>query len=226
MGMRRPGRRPKRDTVAGGTGPARLRLFRSDRLEHLTVMPPRAFALIWSVLLALVLWAGWGTASPATWAGLALLGLLIWSLFEYALHRFVFHLELRSEVGRWIGFVMHGNHHDDPHDPHRNMMPPIVSVTWSAAIWGLFVLLIGSPGSVLFLGFAVGYVTYDSIHYACHQLPARGPVLRALRRHHLRHHFGRRDGNYAITAIVWDRVFGSHLGSRDAAIAPDLHAAA
>jgi hypothetical protein len=59
----------------------------------------------------------------------------------------------------------------------------------------------GPAGTVIFLGFCIGYIIYDCVHYACHQLPMRGPVLRQLRRHHLCHHHGREEGNYAITAI-------------------------
>jgi len=217
--MRRPARRPISKPGPDGAYPQRLKLFRSDRLERLTVLSPRTFVSIWAALLVLVLWAGLGTTSAAAWIGLVLLGLLVWSLFEYCMHRFIFHLKPQSDFGRWLGFVMHGNHHDDPNDPHRSMMPPIVSVTWSAAIWAVFVLLFGKVGSVLFLGFVIGYVTYDSVHYACHQLPVRSRFLRELRRHHLRHHFGRQEGNYAITAIFWDRVFGSHVGSKAASVA-------
>lgn len=215
MGMRRESR--KGSSATGGSYPQRLRLFRSDRLERLTVMPPRAFALLWAGLLLLVVWAGWGTVSPALWIVLVAAGLGTWSLFEYAMHRFIFHLELESNLGRWLGYVMHGNHHDDPDDPYRSMMPPIVSVTWSAAIWAGLALMFGPAGTIVFLGFVIGYVAYDSIHYACHQLPAGGPLMRALRRHHLRHHFGREHGNYAITAIFWDRVFGSYLSAKAAA---------
>ncbi len=212
--MRRLVRKPAQRN--GKAYPQRLRLFRSDRLERLTVISPKAFALLWAGLLLLVLWAGWGAVSPLAWIGLVLVGLLVWSLFEYCMHRFLFHLELDSELGRWLGFVMHGNHHADPADPYRSMMPPIVSVTWSGAIWAMFALAFGAAGTVVFLGFAIGYVAYDTIHYACHQLPARGPVMRALRRHHLRHHFGRSEGNYAITTIFWDHLFGSHISAKAA----------
>ncbi|WP_244501637.1 sterol desaturase family protein [Sphingomonas gellani] len=189
-------------------------MFRSDLLEHMTMISPRSFALIWAVLIPFIAWMGWGAVDAGTWIGLVLLGLLTWSIFEYAMHRFIFHWELRSELGRWWTFVIHGNHHHDPNDSHRSLMPPIVSVTWGGAIWAALVLLARQPGSVVFLGFIIGYVTYDGIHYACHQLPVRGPLMRKLRRHHLRHHFGRQEGNYAITAIFWDRVFGSHLSSK------------
>jgi len=90
-------------------------------------------------------------------------------------------------------------------------MPPIVSLVISSAIWLAFWMVLGPKGSVLYLGFGIGYVVYDIVHYACHQLPMRSPVLRQLRRHHIRHHYAKREGNYAITAIFWDRVFGSDI---------------
>jgi sterol desaturase/sphingolipid hydroxylase (fatty acid hydroxylase superfamily) len=51
------------------------------------------------------------------------------------------------------------------------------------------------------------------VHYACHQLPMRGAVARRLRNHHMRHHYARRDGNYAITGVIWDRLFGTLLSA-------------
>jgi len=187
--------------------PQRIRLFRSDQLEQLTLVSPKMFALTWFVVLALALYASWRTASLAVSIGLILLGLLIWTLFEYVMHRFIFHLKLKSKLGHWLIYLAHGNHHIAPGDAYRNIMPPIVSITIGCMVWGVFVVLVGPAGSVLFLGFAIGYVVYDSIHYACHQLPMRSPLLRQLRRHHIRHHYGKREGNYAITGIFWDRVF-------------------
>jgi sterol desaturase/sphingolipid hydroxylase (fatty acid hydroxylase superfamily) len=194
--------------------PDRIRLFRSDLLERTTVITPRAFAAIWACVLAVVVYVAWGTASIGAAIGLLLAGLLVWSLFEYVMHRFLFHLEMRSGIGQHVIFVMHGNHHVEPGDPDRNMMPPIISVPWSAAIWGVMLLALGEKGSWLFLGFAMGYVIYDSVHYACHQLPMRGALLGRLRKHHIRHHYAKRDGNYAITAIFWDRVFGTDVPAK------------
>jgi sterol desaturase/sphingolipid hydroxylase (fatty acid hydroxylase superfamily) len=67
---------------------------------------------------------------------------------------------------------------------------------------------------VLYLGFGIGYVVYDAIHFACHQLPMRSPVLRQLRRQHIRHHHAKQEGNYAITAIFWDRLFGTDIPAK------------
>ena len=191
--------------------PSRVRLFRSDRLEKLTVISPRGFAFTWIIVLSLAVFAGWGTASAMVSIGLVVLGTLIWTLYEYAMHRFVFHLKARSDFFRKIVFLMHGNHHVVPGDADRNLMPPVVSLSILGTFWATFVLLIGAAGSVLFVGFAIGYVIYDSVHYACHQFRMRGPVLRHLQRHHIRHHYAKQDGNYAITAIPWDRVFGTRI---------------
>jgi sterol desaturase/sphingolipid hydroxylase (fatty acid hydroxylase superfamily) len=194
---------------------ARIRLFRSDRLERLTVISPRAFALTWLGILSLVLLASWRVAGIGTSVGLLTGGLVIWTLFEYAMHRFLFHWKTRSPMFQAMVFVTHGNHHDDPNDPHRNLMPVIVSVPVSAAVWGCCLLAFGRPGSLVFFGFIIGYVLYDSVHYACHQFPMRRGLLRHLRRHHIRHHYAKQDGNYAITAILWDRVFGTRIPAKE-----------
>jgi sterol desaturase/sphingolipid hydroxylase (fatty acid hydroxylase superfamily) len=192
----------------------RIRLFRNDLLERLTLVSPPAFALTWAVFLALALYASWGATSLPVSIMLVLLGVLIWTLFEYAMHRFIFHLKPTSALGRWLVFLTHGNHHAAPGDRDRNIMPPMVSVIVSGAIWAMFWMLLGPTGSVLYLGFGIGYVVYDAIHFACHQLPMRGPVLRQLRRHHIRHHHAKQEGNYAITAIFWDRLFGTHIPAK------------
>lgn len=194
--------------------PQRIRLFRDDRLEALTMVTPRAFAVTWVAVLAFALYESWGTAGIVASAALVLLGLVIWTLFEYAMHRFLFHMKLQSDFGQWIVFLTHGNHHAAPVDRYRNLMPPLVSIGILGTVWCVFLLLIGPAGSALFLGFAIGYVVYDVVHFACHQFPMRGPLLGRLRRHHIRHHFGKREGNYAITAIFWDRVFRTSIPAK------------
>jgi sterol desaturase/sphingolipid hydroxylase (fatty acid hydroxylase superfamily) len=191
-----------------------MRLFRSDRLEALTVMTPRAFVLIWSVYLVLIAFLAWGKADAVSGLGLVALGLLIWSLFEYSLHRFLFHWNPKSKVFRALVFVTHGNHHVDPSDPHRNLMPVVVSLPLSFVVWGLCVLALEAAGTILFLGIVSGYVIYDSVHYVCHQVTTRGRLLRHLQHHHNRHHYAKREGNYAITMTVWDRVFGTLIPAK------------
>ena len=191
----------------------RIRLFSNERLEKLTLISPRMFALSWAILLPLIAWTGWGRTG--FWTGLSLFaaGLLLWTLFEYAMHRYLFHLEVEWPAVKWIVFLIHGNHHDNPGDPMRDMMPLPASLPIAALVWGTCLMLLGGPGTWLFLGFILGYVIYDTIHYASHQWPMRGKLASALKRHHMRHHYVDEGGNYAISAIFWDKLFGSTIQS-------------
>jgi len=197
--------------MKSGSDPHSVRLFRNDFLERFTMISPLGFVLTWAVMLALAIYASWGVTGFFSSLGLVAVGLLIWSLFEYSLHRFLFHMKLKSKLGQSLIFLTHGNHHTVPDDDKRNIMPPIVSISISSGVWALLCAACGPAGSVIFLGFGIGYVAYDSVHYACHQMPMRGPLLRQLRQHHVRHHHSKLEGNYAITAIFWDRVFGTNI---------------
>lgn len=186
-----------------------IQLFRSKSLEKLTVFPVGAFVAVWAVVLPMIVWAAWGTASPARALVLGAAGWGIWFLIEYAMHRFLFHMSPATEAGRKFVFVMHGNHHADPQDPLRNLMPPIVSLPIAGLLWAASVAALGPQGTWLFGGIVAGYIVYDLIHYGCHQWKPRGRLGRALMRHHMRHHHAHEDGNFAITGIFLDALLGT-----------------
>jgi sterol desaturase/sphingolipid hydroxylase (fatty acid hydroxylase superfamily) len=199
---------------ASGQGSSgRLKLFRNPWLERLTVIPAGAFIVLWAVLLPAISFVGLATA-PYAWAfPLVIGGVFVWTLTEYALHRYVFHFEPRSPLLRQAIFVIHANHHADSNDPLRNLMPPIVSIPVGGLIWAASLWALGAQGTWFLLGFMLGYVAYDLVHFACHQLPMKGRIGRALKAHHMRHHHLQVDGNYAITGLIWDRVFSTRISS-------------
>lgn len=205
----RMGRQMDRTTLVRG----RTRLFQSPVLEALTVISAPAFIALWAVVLPAILICALIVA-PTFWApALFVVGALGWSFTEYALHRYVFHFEARSDlVKRWI-FIIHGNHHADPNDPLRNLMPPAVSLSVGAVVWFVCYSAIGPAGTWTFLGFMMGYVAYDLVHYACHQWSMKGRLARLIKVHHMRHHHLRVRGNYAITGMAWDRLLSTRIGS-------------
>lgn len=193
---------------------ARPRLFENAFFEFFTFFTLKAFVALWTVLLAVIATTAMLQA-PTGWAlPLVLAGWGVWTIAEYALHRFVFHLEPKSAKLRQIVFVIHGNHHADPNDPLRNLMPPVISVSLGGLIWAGCVAMIGPQGHWFFLGFIIGYVVYDLLHYACHQFAMTGVIPRFLKVHHMRHHFEREGGNYAITGMLWDRLFSTKLPTK------------
>lgn len=196
----------------------RIRLFRSEGLEKLTLISLRTFVLSWAIILPLIAWSGWiiggkHLPSPISIAGLVLGGVVVWTLFEYAMHRYLFHLESDRPSVKWFAYLIHGNHHASPNDPMRGLMPLPVSLSIGALLWLACLALMGVSGIWFFLGFMVGYVFYDAVHFACHQWPMSGRINRMFKRHHMRHHYVNENANYAITALFWDRVFGSYIQS-------------
>lgn len=190
---------------------SRIKLFENRWLERLTVISAPVFIALWAVVLPLIAFAAWGTSSLPMALLLLAGGGVLWTLVEYALHRFVFHWQPDTALLRQAVFVMHGNHHSVPNDPLRNLMPPMVSLPVGGVIWIAMLAVLGPSGSWMFLGFMAGYVGYDLVHYACHQWPMKGRLARVLKVHHMRHHHLHEPGNYAITGMMWDRLFRTRL---------------
>ncbi|MCX7670234.1 MAG: hypothetical protein N2439_09195, partial [Anaerolineae bacterium] len=109
-----------------------IRLFRSDFLEFFTHIHPAVVVLIWLPVAAYFLWLGiarWpATAGPAGIPLGFLLGVFLWTLTEYLMHRFVFHYDPQSERLQQIFFLFHGVHHAQPQLKTRLVMPPVVSI--------------------------------------------------------------------------------------------------
>jgi sterol desaturase/sphingolipid hydroxylase (fatty acid hydroxylase superfamily) len=199
--------------TAPSSSQPRVKLFRSARLERLTVISMRWFVVLWAILLPAIALVGIATA-PTLWAPMLVgIGWLVWSLTEYLLHRYLFHFEPRSALLQRTVFIIHGNHHADSNDPLRNLMPPIVSIPVGLLVWVAALAVAGPAGTWLLFGFMSGYVAYDIVHYACHQFPMKRRLGRMLKAHHMRHHHLKTKGNYAITGMVWDRVFATRIPS-------------
>lgn len=189
----------------------RLRLFRNQWLERFTVISVRWFIAIWACVLPWLAYSAWGSVSALAIVPLIGAGWLIFSMVEYCAHRFLFHWTPKNEWLAQAVFVIHGNHHIQPSDKLRSLMPPIVSFPIGLAAAGLLNAAFGAAGPWMLFGFVAGYVAYDLTHYGSHQWPMRGWLGQRLKRHHMMHHFVSEEGNFAVTALFWDRVLGTGI---------------
>ncbi len=184
------------------------RMFESRLLDALSRVHPVAVVAIF--VPAVVLLAAWGLerVSVLGMLGLAAGGYAMWTLFEYWLHRVVFHFEPEKGLGARLHWIIHGIHHEHPNDPLRLVMPPSVSLPLGALVFGAIYVVFGSryaPG--LGAGFFAGYLAYDMIHYYVHHFRPRGRLGRMLRERHMRHHFQDETRGFGISAPYWDEVF-------------------
>ncbi|HEX9166519.1 MAG TPA: sterol desaturase family protein [Gemmatimonadales bacterium] len=184
-------------------------LFKHAYLERLSHVHPATPAVLFLPVAAWFAWVGLRTASFFPAVGLVAFGLILWTLTEYVMHRWVFHYHPRSVVGQRVHFLAHGIHHAYPRDSTRLVMPPAVSIPL-AALFGLgFHFVFGGAAPLVFAAFLVGYVAYDTIHYATHHWPMKGPVGKFLKEYHLRHHYIDEDRAYGVSTPLWDHVFGT-----------------
>ncbi len=141
-------------------------------------------------------------------AGLFAAGVFLWTFTEYTLHRFVFHYQPTTQIGKWVHFVFHGVHHDYPRDSTRLVMAPVVSIPLAFLFYFFFLWLVG-PAKLppFFAGFIFGYLCYDMIHYATHHMPMHGRVGQWLKQYHALHHYQDADLGYGVSTPLWDYVF-------------------
>lgn len=137
-------------------------------------------------------------------AGYAVLGFGFWTLFEYIVHRFVYH---------HVPFFkdQHDAHHAEP-DAFIGA-PPVIGILMIFAIaYAPLVPFSDHAAAGFTMGMLTGYVAYMLLHHAAHHwnVPEDHWLYRA-RRHHALHHHLRLEGNYGITTSLWDEVFGTSL---------------
>lgn len=141
---------------------------------------------------------------------MVLFGIFVWTLLEYTLHRFLFHIETKSYWGNTVHYLLHGCHHKHPMDGLRLVFPPTATAILCFPFYNL-VKLMSSPSvaPALFAGGLLGYVMYDVTHYYLHHGQPSSKVPKDLKKYHLNHHFRIQDKGFGITSSLWDRVFGT-----------------
>jgi sterol desaturase/sphingolipid hydroxylase (fatty acid hydroxylase superfamily) len=189
-----------------------VQVFKSPFLERFTHVHPLTPLVLWGPIVSYLLWKSYFVLklSPVTIGTLGGLGLFIWTLTEYLMHRFVFHFEKEGPIAQRIHFLIHGLHHVDPVDPTRLVMPPALSVTLAAILYGLFLGFLGSEWVVPFFAFyLIGYLCYDYIHFAVHHFVPRTRVGKFLKQSHMMHHYVSSNSRWGVSSPFWDYVFGT-----------------
>ncbi len=198
-----------------------MRLFKSDFMEFFTHMHPAVVLIIWIPAVVTMAVFGWVRQpegiSPIYFPICLLGGLVLWTLTEYGLHRFVFHFQPRNNWQARISFLFHGVHHAQPMVKSRLVMPPAVSIPLALLFYYLYVAvfgeLCGQPHWVypLFAAFLAGYIAYDMTHYALHHFDFKSNYMRMLRKNHMRHHWKTPDKRFGVTNTIWDICFGTQV---------------
>jgi sterol desaturase/sphingolipid hydroxylase (fatty acid hydroxylase superfamily) len=186
-------------------------LFKNQYLEHLTKTHPLA---IWGMYLPLIVLSTFYSVNSLSLTGLRVFllfvgGMIFWSLTEYILHRFLFHLSPDTKMGKRINYVLHGNHHEYPRDKDRLFMPVVPSLIIASLFFISFHLILGQKTFSFFPGFLLGYLIYGSMHYAIHAMNPPFKWMKGLWRNHHMHHYKETELGFGVSSTLWDHVFGT-----------------
>src|SRR5947208_7389994 len=96
-------------------------------------------------------------------------GILIWTLLEYALHRFVFHIQfpVRNPRLREIVNASHLAHHASPRDPRRLLVHPLYGLAISTVLYAGLLALSRNAFSAagLTAGIWTGFLYSDAVDH-------------------------------------------------------------
>lgn len=135
-----------------------------------------------------------------------LTGMLLFTLIEYLVHRFLYHLPQVYEEGG-VAYALHGIHHKYPKDKKRLVMPPVLSVVLASIILGINYFFMGGNGFPFTGGFLFGYAGYLTVHYVVHRFKPPKNFFKQLWIHHSIHHYKDDEVAFGVSSPLWDFVF-------------------
>ncbi|NXQ46967.1 FA2H hydroxylase, partial [Catharus fuscescens] len=207
-----------------------IRLFHSDFLEFLSKTAWYVVFMVWTPVVLYLSWVSYTSLAQGNtrlfssftteysipvhkyyFPFIFLIGMILWSLLEYLIHRFVFHMKPPASNYYLITlhFLLHGQHHKSPFDSSRLVFPPVPASLVIGFFYGVLRLLLPEVlGLSVFVGGLCGYVIYDMIHYYLHYgSPKKGTYLYGLKAYHVKHHFEHQKSGFGITTCFWDYPF-------------------
>jgi sterol desaturase/sphingolipid hydroxylase (fatty acid hydroxylase superfamily) len=135
------------------------------------------------------------------WIYISALGLFLWTLVEYLMHKFPYHVwKSAFEKG-------HRLHHERPYD--------LMGVPWYITLvivvgiyFGLSQFVNPARLSLSMAAIWLGYIGYCVTHHAIHHWKLDNKLFKKLKKHHYIHH-ARHDKNIGMVTTFWDVVFGT-----------------
>ena len=188
------------------------KLFENKILEKLTrthIAIPISFFIIYSGALLYYSIASIGSLSALETTGIFFAGFFVFTLVEYVMHRYLFHIGTSTKKREKLQYTLHGVHHEYPKDKERLAMPPVMSITIATTLLFIFKLILGDLVFAFLPGFLVGYASYLAMHYILHTFKAPKGIFNFLWANHAVHHYKDQTKAYGVSSPLWDYVFGT-----------------
>ncbi len=134
-------------------------------------------------------------------------GMFFFTLVEYLMHRYLYHIPATSPRRKKISYTMHGVHHDYPKDKSRLAMPPVLGLVIATILFVIYRAILGDYVFGFLAGFLIGYAGYLGVHYSVHIFKVPNNFLKVLWHHHSIHHYREPDRAFGVSSPLWDHIF-------------------
>lgn len=184
-------------------------LFSNPIIERLSRTHISFPLTVFSLISICLLYWGVGKIGMPGWqmAVLFVVGLLTFTLIEYLMHRYLFHLTPSTPKREELSYKMHGVHHDYPKDKDRLAMPIPVSILLAALFFFFYKMILGNYVFGFLPGFFMGYASYLWVHFMVHAFQPPSNFFKVLWVHHGIHHYKQQDRAFGVSSPLWDLVF-------------------
>ena len=184
-------------------------LFKSGIMEKMTRTHISVPVTMHLIIVGVFIYLSIQRFPPLTIIGLFFAGWITWTLAEYWVHRWLYHVKTDNKTLLKIQHMGHGIHHQYPKDPTRLAMPPVPALILISIFFGVFWLIMQQYAIAFFPGFLFGYVMYISLHYMQHLFkPPKFKPLNRLWKWHALHHYKYPESKaFGVSTNLWDVVF-------------------
>jgi len=146
-------------------------------------------------------------------------GWVLWTGFEYALHRWLLHHTRRPLIRRAFWDGLHREHHSyrAMKDPDHHGVHIAITLPIALAVLSIVASLDPQgPGLAVAAGWVLGYCTYEALHWVFHSIDTAGPIaaipgVRGLFEAHVVHHLVCASANFGFVTLFWDRLLGTAM---------------
>lgn len=149
----------------------------------------------------------YGVIAPMSNLWLFFGGFMFFTLVEYIVHRYAFHIDTDTPAKAKFQHTFHGVHHDYPRDKTRLAMPPVASVVLASVLFIGYRIVLGFYGLPFAAGFLAGYASYLCVHYSVHAFKPPKNFMRILWVHHAIHHYKEPNAAFGVSSPFWDHIF-------------------
>ena len=167
---------------------------------------------------AFVLVLGLTSGRPLTAVAWFVMGMAVWTLLEYIVHRFVLHGRFPDGANAYRKFThkyfdpLHWEHHKRPWDGNHVNGTLKDTLHFSLVFVAVSYLFPIATGPQLVAGLLFAYVCEEWVHHSVHFYQFENRYFRYIRRHHLYHHSPKgMEVGFGLTNGFWDIVWDTRI---------------